>query len=214
MMDKDFSKLKLTDIGFGTFSYWSFYNKFLKLGINTVEQVLDDELMDYVLSHTQKKGIRDEIRGFIDLVKCEFLGKELTTTSLLDEPASKLIVDSDHDNPVNFGRMGFRICSHPDEKLKLSLLYYNYLHSHDEKDENPKIIDVFRYNLERVSSDNELYKKLKIMVNSYDRVIDRSVSLEILKRDVEQLKLERSKLDEKIKNLEEQIAAIKGGITR
>ena len=214
MIDKDFSNLKLTDIGFGTFSYWCFYNKFLKLGINTVAQVLDDELMDYVLSHTKKQGIRDEIRGFIDLVKCEFLGKELTTTPLLNEPASKLIIDSDHDNPVNFGRMGFRICSHPHEKFQLGALYSSYLYSDDEKDENPKIIDVFRYNLERLSPDNELYKKLKIMVNSYDHVIDHNVSLEILKRDVEELKLERSKLDEKIKNLEEQIAAIRGGLTR
>lgn len=214
MTKQDFSNVNLIDVGFGTYSYWSFYNKFLKLGINTVAQILDDELMDDVIRHTRKQEIRDEIRGFIDLIKSEFIGKELTITPLLDEPASKLIIRSNQDNPVNFGRMGFRICSSPNEIAQLEHMYYRYLRAYPENNTNAKIIDVFRYAFDNMTINDELYKKIKIMINSYDHVIDNNVSLEILKHDVEELKKERSELDKKIRHLEEQIVAISGGLVR
>lgn len=209
MEKQDLSQVRLIDIGYS--SKWSFYNKFLSFGISTVAQVLDDDLMNEVISHTKKQKIRDELRGFIDLIKCEFLGKELTITPLLDESAIQLINYEKNECTINFSRMGFLSDSPNNEVQKLGYMYYKYLKEHPEDNSEIKIIDVFRNALRDKLPTNEFEKKVKIMISSYERAKNYNISLEVLKNDLENLKEERSKIDAKIMFLEEQIKLIKGG---
>ena len=192
------------------YSKWSFYNTFLNRGINTVAQVLDDNLMSGVIKDTRKAKIRDELRGFIDLIKYEFLGEELTITHLLDEPASNLVAIKTGDASINFSRMGFL----EEETNQLPFIFYKYSRSRSGDNTDARIIDVFRGELGNKEPKSGFEKKLKIMISSYEHSKDHNVSLGALKRELEALRDKRSKIDVQISSLEEQIAAIEKGAVK
>ncbi len=209
MEEMDLTKVQLADVGFN--SKWSFYNKFLQYGITTVAQVLDDDFINEVMEHTKKQTIRDEMRGFIDMIKYEFLDKPLTTDIYLEEPAKSMENIIKGDCSINFSRMGF-IEGYPYEFRSLYFLYKKFKAAHLDMDEKEyKVADVFHFAVGNRIPTSDFERKIKICLDSYNRSKDHNISLDILKQDLSALQEERNQLEEKIKKLEEKIANLSKG---
>ena len=206
MENVDLSKIKLLDVGLS--SKYSFYNKLIMNGIDNVAQVLDDELMQGILDHTRKKSIRDELMGFIDMVKFQFQKKPMTCDVYLSESATAFDTILSDECPVNFSRMGF-MKDFPYELKHLYVLYHRFKSTHPEG--NYTVADVFHFIVDGKDLDSDLKRKIQTLLNSYEHSFDTNVSLDRLKKDLEAAVAEKDRLEAKIASLREKISNLEKG---
>ena len=206
MENTDLSKVRLLDVGLSSKN--SFYNKFLINGIDNVAQVLDDKLMQEIIDHTRKKSIRDELMGFIDMIKFQFQKKPMTCDVYLSEPSTVFETMLTDDCPVNFSRMGFAK-DQPSELKYLYVLYHKFKSTHPKEDYT--VADVFHFIVDGKDLDTDLRRKIQILLNSYEHSFDTNVSLDRLKADLNAAVAEKEKLEAKIASLKEKIENIEKG---
>ncbi len=200
-MEKSSSEVSLLDIGFSTYS--SFYPVFLNRGITTLDQVLDEKLMNDVLSHV-RAGVREELIGFIDLIRCKYLNEPLESNYLLDLS----LVSFMKELPTNFLKMGFN----QKQARKLEWLIYLAFDQHD-LEKTAKVIDFFKVMRQekyvKIMKKDNMQGIIDVHVDEYEKEEKKprgdSGDLVILKEKLEKLLEERNKMDMKIMLLQEKI---------
>ena len=208
-MDTDYFEMPLKDYGLD--SKWSFFSKFINSGITTVGHILNDDLIEEVMENTSKKVIRDEILGFIDLVKYKVFNLSLTCDVLLDEKAKYIDDIFSSDCLVNFSRMGF-VHSDDSEFSKLQTLYDKFKLVHGDFDTKEyTILDVFRFQTEGNVEESEFDRKIKMYIDSYDNSYGSDRNIEFIRRDLVYFQERIYQLENYTKLIEKRIALLERG---
>ena len=92
----DLKQIKLKDTGIYGNEKYNFYHAFKMYNITTVDQVLNDNLMNKVMQHFMKDN-RIELRRFIEFLKYKYLGIHFSNNDILD----KKPINSDYKMPYD-----------------------------------------------------------------------------------------------------------------
>jgi len=192
-------------------STWGFKTTFFDNNITLVSQILDDQTMYNIYEGLRKKSHRDELLGFIDLVKYKVYNLSLTTDVYLDYDA-KVMEDILSDScEVNFSRMGFT-SDGENELEKLKTLYDNFKMTHNS-DNDYTIYDVFFNEIDGHVLESDFEKKLKIFIDSYQGVYMNNPSLDLIRRDLIFYQKRKDQVEYYNKLIEKKISVIdKGGV--
>ena len=192
-------------------SSWGFKSKFFDNNITLVSQVLDDQLMYNIYESIRGKSHRDELLGFIDLVKYKVYNLSLTTDIYLDLDASLMNDILSDSCEINFSRMGFTK-EGESEFEKLKILYDNFKMTHND-DKEYKIYDVFFYEIDGHVLESNFEKKIKIFVDSYQGVYNDNPSLDLIRRDLIYYQKRSEQIEYYNKLIEKKLVVIeKGGV--
>ena len=210
--------IKLSELDLKITMY-SFYNTLLNNNIRTVRDVLDDEKMNPILERLRKQA-RDELRGFIDLMKHQFAGQALTADIYLEQKMRPLTDKEKEtitqkglsaiDYPINFPRMAITTR----EAMALYIIYM-VNQKHSEKD--LRLIDVFKLYLNGNDKESTLSRKIRIYLDSFEKNHASDVELNNLKKQLAELTQKRDGLNLQIAKTEERIKAyeeIKGSMNK
>ena len=168
MNNNDFNNISLIDTGLYNNKY-SFSEIFQKNNITTLGQVLDDETMNNLISKITSSKVKEQLIGYISLLKNKYLGDDLSSDKYLVRRASKIegynskFYKSNVDyfyKDVNFNAMGFNSSSH----LIIMLCFAKNLGKFLDGIE---LIDFFRL-LYGKSADKSLNNTLSIFINHYN----------------------------------------------
>ncbi len=205
-------EVKLTDdIGLGNITAYSFYNSLLNNDIKTVSDLLDEDKVNEVLKRCRTEKVRNQLLGFIDLVKHELFGSPLPADLYLDQlfeapqkdEKGNLIDVANNRTYMFLMRMGFT------ERQAGSIIYHGQ-HKMPEDIKDPRLIDVFESIPEKYYDlyGNILKRKISTYIDAYHKK-ENDTTLDGLEKELADLKQQKSKLDLKIARVEETIAAIK-----
>ena len=210
--------IKLSELDLKITMY-SFYNTLLNNNIRTVRDILDDEKMNPILERLRKQA-RDELRGFIDLMKHQFGGQALTADIYLEQKMRPLTDKEKEtitqkglsaiDYPINFPRMAITTR----EAMALYIIYM-VNQKHSEKD--LRLIDVFKLYLNGNDKESTLSRKIRIYLDSFEKNHASDVELNNLKKQLAELTQKRDNLNLQIAKTEERIKAyeeIKGSMNK
>ena len=168
MNNDNFNNISLIDTGLYNNKY-SFSEIFQKNNITTLGQVLDDETMNNLISKITSSKVKEQLIGYISLLKNKYLGDDLSSDKYLVRRASKIegynskFYKSNVDyfyKDVNFNAMGFNSSSH----LIIMLCFAKNLGKFLDGIE---LIDFFRL-LYGKSADKSLNNTLSIFINHYN----------------------------------------------
>ena len=168
MNNDNFNNISLIDTGLYNNKY-SFSEMFQKNNITTLGQVLDDETMNNLISKITSSKVKEQLIGYISLLKNKYLGDDLSSDKYLVRRASKIegynskFYKSNVDyfyKDVNFNAMGFNSSSH----LIIMLCFAKNLGKFLDGIE---LIDFFRL-LYGKSADKSLNNTLSIFINHYN----------------------------------------------
>lgn len=168
MNNDNFNNISLIDTGLYNNKY-SFSEMFQKNNITTLGQVLDDETMNNLISKITSSKVKEQLIGYISLLKNKYLGDDLSGDKYLVRRASKIegynskFYKSNVDyfyKDVNFNAMGFNSSSH----LIIMLCFAKNLGKFLDGIE---LIDFFRL-LYGKSADKSLNNTLSIFINHYN----------------------------------------------
>ena len=168
MNNNDFNNISLIDTGLYNNKY-SFSEIFQKNNITTLGQVLDDETMNNLISKITSSKVKEQLIGYISLLKNKYLGDDLSSDKYLVRRASKIdgynskFYKSNVDyfyKDVNFNAMGFNSSSH----LIIMLCFAKNLGKFLDGIE---LIDFFRL-LYGKSADKSLNNTLSVFINHYN----------------------------------------------
>ena len=168
MNNDNFNNISLIDTGLYNNKY-SFSEIFQKNNITTLGQVLDDETMNNLISKITSSKVKEQLIGYISLLKNKYLGDDLSSDKYLVRRASKIegynskFYKSNVDyfyKDVNFNAMGFNSSSH----LIIMLCFAKNLGKFLDGIE---LIDFFRL-LYGKSADKSLNNTLSVFINHYN----------------------------------------------
>ncbi len=195
-------EIKLTDVGLD--SHYTFYNTLLRYNIRTVSDLLDDSKTSGILERCQRTT-REELLGFIDLVKHEVYGSPLPADLYLEqifEPMENHQLDrnsrANNSTFMYLLRMGFTSSE--------ALVIYDFYNHRFANKENIRIIDVLEYVLGSFAN-RDTKRKIRIYLNIYKNK-DGEVIIDQLKKQLGILVENRDKLNEKISLMEQKIQAL------
>ena len=218
----DLNQIKLEDTGIFEKGKHSFCFAFSKYGITTVGQVLDDNLIKELLQKCQYKS-RQELSGFISLLKYKYLGIPLTNDNILEKTKSEIF-------DIDFRNFGLT-------KSNTYIIMNNYSWtpskrvidifkeiSNDKKLQytNPALIEILNLYIESY----EKSKQLTQSTNNQDNPIENKTPsqqehdiLVILKDQLVKLLGVRDSLDIQIQDLQQKINALtnsktEGGVSK
>ena len=199
-------EIKLTDVGLTT--EYTFYNTLLKYNIKTVEDLLDESKINSILSRTRSLQVRQELQGYIELVKNRIQGTPLTTDIFLEQMVVPLTEEQKNlrnqasffelGYSINFSRMGFT----NKEIQRIYFFFITECHSQELR-----LIDLMKKFIES-NPTTELSIKMKQFLNSYDKNIEDNLLYEKLQSEIKILKTKREELDEKIESLEQKLQTL------
>jgi len=190
-----------------------FYNTLRKYNINTVYQLLYDDTMNTIIKNAHEKT-RNQLLGFIDLVKFRYLGTTLPMYTLLDIKPKKLKTLQGKElltYQCDFTRMGFNGRQKYEIIKSIQILFENNLIN-----ENTKLIDCFKeillvdFGIFEQKTQNtcelmkvyiETYNNLKNTdtINDYEN--KESDFVRILEERLNKLISQRDKIDIEINNI-------------
>lgn len=168
MNNDNFNNISLIDTGLYNNKY-SFSEIFQKNNITTLGQVLDDDTMNNLISKITSSKVKEQLIGYISLLKNKYLDDDLSSDKYLVRRASKIegynskFYKSNVDyfyKDVNFNAMGFNSSSH----LIIMLCFAKNLGKFLDGIE---LIDFFRL-LYGKSADKSLNNTLSIFINHYN----------------------------------------------
>ena len=204
-------EVKLTDdIGLGNITAYSFYNSLLNNDIKTVSDLLDEDKINELLKRCRTEKVRNQLLGFIDLVKHELFGSPLPADLYLEQLFIAPQIDK-KDNVIDLAnnrtymflmRMGFT-----DRQAEIILFHGRHK---TPKVEEARLIDVFESIPPKYY---DLFGPITIRkINTYLDVYHKrkqDSSLEGLYKELEELQQQKNKISLRIARVEETIEAVK-----
>lgn len=204
----DFNKMTFKEAGI-TLSSYSFYTTFKKLGINTLGQLFDDVLMQDIIKRARILT-RGELRGFISLMKYQYLGIPMTSGVYLEcegiPNPNGLICNKYNFKGVDFNQMGFNA-------MQQSAIY-ECKEEYGASIVGMKLVDFFRDLVEQGYCDDKVRGIMQVYINYYDKAnnlggeMSNSEDLNRLNDELGQLLAIKGRVDEQIAILQYEIDAL------
>ena len=203
MEKQDLSTITLQDTGLYSTNY-TFYGLLKRFDIKCVSQLVDDKLIEEISTHCQR-ATKNELFGFINLIKFVYLGEPIPSSVSLDDRCSDSFL-------VELISLGFS--KRDVDAIRYVLTKYRgNIRINIDNMLRYRYIELFREILPfcnehvaaLINANMDNYEHNKALEESKVEKVD---SLTLLKNQVAYLKEVRSSIDEQIKTLEQQIALL------
>lgn len=221
----------------------NFYPVLRKAGINTVAQILDDDLVFQALLHCREVN-RQQIRFLVSMVKCKYLGETLPNIDYLSKKFNLNAFDEDKYNQYFIFEDGEKVhlwnffsSSKTATCAKYEYHQFCIKKRSEYPDDKAPFIDFVRFLLSTYDHDNRKYtfnggyEIVKTYVDAYDGIKSTNSKTELelkniqneqilfLQRHLKDLTKMRNELDGQILKIQSKIEQLsnnydKGGIKR